>query len=225
MLALDLLRLTALMARTTGNPEIRVALIDGPVATQHAGLAGTQLRRIGGDAAATCRQADSIACLHGTFVAGILTGNRGSVAPAICPGCTLLVRPIFAELDSRRDGDRMPSAPAVDLAAAILDSVEAGASIVNLSLGVARASARDELLLQQALDRALGRGVIVTAAAGNQATLGSSVITRHPWVIPVVACDLRGRPLNESNLGSSIGKRGLRAPGDKITSLCSEGGL
>ena len=49
----------------------------------------------------------------------------------------------------------------------------------------------------------------MVAAAGNQGTLGSSAITRHPWVIPVVACDLRGRPMNESNLGSSIGRRGL----------------
>ena len=67
------------------------------------------------------------------------------------------------------------------------------------------------------------RGVIVVAAAGNQGTLGSSAITRHPWVIPVVACDLRGRPTNESNLGSSIGRRGLGAPGDGITSLGAEG--
>ncbi len=65
--------------------------------------------------------------------------------------------------------------------------------------------------------------MIVVAAAGNQGTLGSSVITRHPWVIPVVACGLRGRPMNESNLGSSIGRRGLSAPGDGITSLGSEG--
>lgn len=31
--------------------------------------------------------------------------------------------------------------------------------------------------------------------------------------------------MNESNLGSSIGRRGLRAPGDSITSLGSEGQL
>lgn len=48
-------------------------------------------------------------------------------------------------------------------------------------------------------------------------------MTRHPWVIPVAACDLRGRPMEESNLGSSIGRLGLRAPGDKITSLGADG--
>jgi subtilisin family serine protease len=49
--------------------------------------------------------------------------------------------------------------------------------------------------------------------------LGSTVITRHPWVIPVVASDAKGMPLNLSNLGNSIGRRGLMAPGDRITGL------
>ena len=40
---------------------------------------------------------------------------------------------------------------------------------------------------------------------------------------PVVACDLKGRPIRESNLGRSIGRGGLRAPGDGITSLGARG--
>src|SRR5262249_20259911 len=77
--------------------------------------------------------------------------------------------------------------------------------------------------LGDALDHAARRGVIVGAAAGNQGTMGSTAITRHPWVIPVVACDVKGRPTKESNLGRSIGRGGLRAPGDGITSLGARG--
>jgi subtilisin family serine protease len=73
------------------------------------------------------------------------------------------------------------------------------------------------------LDLATQRRVIIVAAAGNQGALGSSPITRHPWVIPVAAYDLSGRPMTQSNLGQSIGRRGLGAPGDKITSLGAEG--
>jgi subtilisin family serine protease len=65
--------------------------------------------------------------------------------------------------------------------------------------------------------------VITVAAAGNQGTVGSSAITRHPWVIPVAACDTRGKPLSESNLGRSIGRRGLSAPGKNVTSLGTNG--
>src|SRR2546427_5475490 len=77
--------------------------------------------------------------------------------------------------------------------------------------------------LEEALDYAARRGIIVVAAAGNQGVVGSSAITRHPWVIPVVAYDLRGRPIQQSNLGGSIGRRGLGAPGDDVTSLGADG--
>ena len=144
--------------------------------------------------------------MHGTFVAGILSARRNSPAPAICPGCTLVIRPIFAEATSGRE--QMPSATQLELAKAIIDCIEAGARVVNLSLAVAQPSTKGEQALDDALNLAVRRGAIVVAAAGNQADLGSSAITRHPWVIAVAACDLRGRPVNESNLGGSIGRRG-----------------
>ncbi|MGH6846436.1 MAG: S8 family peptidase [Methylocella sp.] len=218
---LALVKLTALMERTSGSPEVKIGLIDGPVVTQHADLAGEHLHEIPGSNGGTCTQANSAACLHGTFVAGILSARRNSPAPAICPNCTLLIRPIFTEASYGREP--MPSATPQELAAAILACIGAGARVINLSLALAQPSTKGEQALEEAFDKALGRGVIVVAAAGNQGTLGSSAIIRHPWVIPVVACDLRGRPMNESNLGSSIGRRGLRAPGDSITSLGSEG--
>lgn len=218
---LDLVKLTALMERTSGSPEVKIGLIDGPVATQHPDLAVEYLREIPGNNGATCTQANSTACTHGTFVAGILSAKRNSPAPAICPNCTLLVRPIFAELTSGRE--HMPSATPKELAAAIIECIDAGARVINLSLALAQPSTKGEQSLEEALNQAVRRGVIVAAAAGNQGTLGSSAITRHPWVIPVVSCDLRGRPMNESNLGSSIGRRGLSAPGDAITSLGAKG--
>ena len=218
---LELVKLTALMERTSGVPDIKIGLIDGPVVTQRADLANEHFREIPGHNGATCTQANSMACLHGTFIAGILSAQRNSLAPAICPNCTLLIRPIFAETTFGRE--HMPSATPQELAAAILECLNAGARVINLSLALAQPSTKGEHALDEALSQALRRGVLIVAAAGNQGTLGSSVITRHPWVIPVVACDLRGRPINESNLGGSIGMRGLSAPGAGITSLGSEG--
>jgi hypothetical protein len=168
-----------------------------------------------------CVRKDSAACQHGTFVAGILSGKRGSPAPAICPDCTLLVRSVFSETEL---GDlEQPSAEPGELAAAILSCIEAGARLLNLSLALVQSSAQAKRTLVEALDHAARRGVIIVAAAGNQGTVGSTLITSHPWVIPVAACGLSGKPLNESNLGHSIGRHGLRAPGEQITSLGSEG--
>jgi subtilisin family serine protease len=221
LLPTELVKLTALMQRTSGSPEVRIGLIDGPVFTQHADLVQGQLMEIGGHNGASCTQTDSGACLHGTFVAGILAAKRTSSAPAICPNCTLLIRPIFSEPTFGRE--HMPSATPQELATAIFDCVNAGARVINLSLALAQPSTRGEQVLDEAFNQALKQGVLIVAAAGNQGTLGSSVITRHPWVIPAVACDLRGRPINESNLGNSIGTRGLSAPGENITSLGSGG--
>jgi subtilisin family serine protease len=208
-----------LMELTAGRSDVMMGLIDGPVAIGHPDLAGN-IREVPG-AGAACTQATSAACLHGTFVAGILCAKRGSYAPAICPSGTLLVRPVFTE--AVNGNLESPSAEPEDLAAALLACIGAGARVINLSLALMQSSAEARLALLQALDHAARRGVLIVAAAGNQGTVGSTVITAHPWVIPVGACDLRGKPLNESNLGHSIGRRGLLAPGEQITSLGSEG--
>jgi subtilisin family serine protease len=150
-----------------------------------------------------------------------LAARRNSPAPAICPNCTLLIRPIFNEATSGRQ--QLPSASPLTLASAIVECIGFGARIINLSVALAQTSTKSEQDLKEAVNEAVKSGVIVVAAAGNQGVLGSSAITRHPWVIPVVACDSNGQPVKESNLGSSIGRRGLRAPGEGITSLGATG--
>ena len=221
MTPLDLVKLTPLMNRTSGRHDVTIGLIDGPVAINHPELASQHIREIPGNGSGACTQANSMACLHGTFIAGILSAKRNSSAPAICPDCTLLIRPVFTE---RTVGNtQIPSATPQELAAAIIGCIEADARCINLSLALAQPSSKGERELEQVLDHATKRGVIIVAAAGNQGMLGSTAITRHPWVIPVVACDLRGRPMNGSNLGSSIGRRGLSAPGEAIISLGAVG--
>ena len=221
MSPLDLVRLAALMERSQGRPEIVVASVDGPVALNHPDLAGGSIRELPGKPRGACSLADSVACTHGTFVAGILSARRGSVAPAICPGCTLLLRPIFVE--SLNGKLQMPSASPEELAQAIIDCIEAGARVINLSAALVRPSPKGQSKLEEALNHAARRGVITVAAAGNQGMVGSSAITGHTWVIPVAACNIQGRPLSESNLGSSIGRRGLSAPGENVTSLGTNG--
>jgi subtilisin family serine protease len=221
MTPLDLVKLPQLMELTAGRSDIMVGLIDGPIVIHHSELARENIREVAPTAPGMCTKAASAACIHGTFVAGILCAKRGSVAPAICPSCTLLVRPVFSE--TAYSNAASPCAEPEELAAAIQECIEAGVRVINLSLAVMQPSARARIALAQVLDHAARKGVIIVAAAGNQGTIGSTVITAHPWVIPVAACDLSGKPLDQSNLGHSIGRHGLRAPGEQITSLGSEG--
>jgi subtilisin family serine protease len=117
----------------------------------------------------------------------------------------------------------MPSASPEELASAIIETVNAGARVLNLSSAMVDPSVKAVRAIEDALNFAAHRGVISVAAAGNQGTVGSSAITRHMWTIPVAACDLRGLPTDETNLGNSIGRRGLSAPSKGVTSLGTDG--
>ena len=217
---LELVNLRPLMDLTRGEPDIVIGLVDGPVADV-AQLAGGRTSRVSGATTMSCNDLSSASCIHGTFVASVLFAKRGSSAPAICPDCTLLLRPIFVE---SKDGSHRPTATTpVELANAIHDCVDAGARVINLSVGLSVPSSNGDRDLKQALDRAARRSTLVVAAAGNQGTIGSSVITRHPWTIPVAACDLHGRPVKESNIAQSVGCRGLLAPGERVLGIDSTG--
>lgn len=217
MLALDLARFHNLMRQTSGSPAIKIGLIDGPVRLTHPDLDTKQVVPLSGIAA--CQRANSAACLHGTFVAGILHARRGSAAPALCPGCQLLVRPIFAE----GDGAGLPSCEPEELALAMVDCINAGARLLNLSVGLIHASPNAVQLLEQALDLAARQGVLVVVASGNQGSIGASALARHAAVLPVAAANADGTIANLSNLGHSLGRRGLAAPGDNIESLAPVG--
>ena len=132
MAPLELVKLTELMERSRGRPEIKIGLVDGPVAMNHPGLTTESIRgRIpGGFAWPLCPSGHGTACgSMGRLLQGSYPAGEGSMAPAICPDCTLLVRPIFPEATA--EGAPLPDAtPHHDLAAAIVDCVEADANVV-----------------------------------------------------------------------------------------------
>ena len=101
----------------------------------------------------------------------------------------------------------------------------AGARVINLSVGLTEPGLGDNRALVGGLQEAAQCGVIAVAAAGNDGRMGGTAITRLPWVIPVVARSLSGAVLAPSNLGASIGRYGISAPGDAIVSLAAAGGF
>jgi subtilisin family serine protease len=208
--------LDRLMALTSGRSDIIIGLIDGPIAVDHPGLAG-RIRLMPGAARPA---ASPSATSHGTFVAGVLAGRRGGTAPSICPGCTLVSRPVFTD-DAHGDVRATPAA----LAAAIEDCLHAGATILNVSAALTPAAAAGSPALASALDRAARRGTLIVVAAGNDGIVGGTALTRHPWVVPVAACTTAGTPSTYSSFGIGIGRRGLSAPGDRITSLAPPDGV
>ena len=212
---LELVRLPPVMDLTAGSAELRLGLIDGPVEMSHPDLATENIHLVNVSPAAGIATPDNTSLIHGTFVAGILSSRRGSSAPAICPGCSLLIRPIFGE---SRKGGNLFTTPG-ELAAAIIDVVNAGARVVNLSVSLTRSSSATDREVRDALDYAARYGVITIAAVGNQGQINGSSVTRHPGVIPVVACNGQGAVTTYSNLAASAARTGLLAPGEDIISL------
>ena len=94
---------------------------------------------------------------HGTHVAGIAAatqGNTPSSMVGICPFCQIMAVKVLGE-----DGSG-----SLDVVAnGIIYATDNGARVINLSLGAAIGSTT----LQNAIDYAWNRGVLVVAAAGN----------------------------------------------------------
>jgi subtilisin family serine protease len=146
------------MRRTEGLPGVAIGLIDGPVMASHPDLAPASIRPVGGRTAA-CQCPAGQPCLHGTFIAGILAARRGGSAPAICPGCTLLVQPVFAECVTAA------GTTSAAVAQGIHDCIDAGARILNISSALSAPRLTPQPLLARALDRAARRAVLTIAAA------------------------------------------------------------
>src|ERR1700733_5842778 len=157
---LALVGLDLLMDKTMGRSGIVIGLLDGPVSIRHPAFAAQQFITTAGELSYNCDGHMNSACVHGTFIAGILVAARDSGAPAICPGCTLLVRPIFS-------GDSLTVFTSqAELASAIVECIDSGAKILNLSIGVPHTFILDNIELKDALDYAADRSVIVVAATG-----------------------------------------------------------
>jgi subtilisin family serine protease len=217
--------LQSLMHVSSGHQDVVIGIIDGPVDLDHPAFQTSNIKTIRDSQFDACKNASSIACSHGTFVAGILCAKRGLPAPAICPGCQVILNPIFREgKDNTSKKDVIfPSATAEELSDAIIETVDAGARIINLSLGLSTSSLTIYDRLQQAYDYSLQNGVIIVVAAGNQGHIGNISLINHQWPIPVAACNEDGKLDPISNFGSSIGNRGVMAPGFNIRSTYPTG--
>jgi subtilisin family serine protease len=203
---LELVALPPLMKHTRGRPGVPVGVIDGRI-TSDACLRSAAIEFVDSELDPASGQGDDDAAIHATSIATILVGAGCPEALGICPGVRLLNYPLFGR---RRAGE----VNAEHIAAAIVETVDAGARVLNLSFVVNVTDSWSELAIGEALDYAARSGAIIVAATSNQAQAGGAIITRHRAVVPVVAYELSGLPFQRSTLTRSVGLRGVGAPGE-----------
>lgn len=202
--------LEALWEETLGSPEVRIAVLDGPVDLAHPCFDGAKLRRL--ESLANDEPHVGPATQHGTHVVSLIFGQHGSAVRGIAPGCQGLIVPVF------RDGPGGSVAPCsqIDLARAITQAVGAGAHVINISGGELTPSDKPEPQLASALQLCLDEGVLVVAAAGNDSCACLQMPASAPSVLVVGAMDDGGNPLPFSNWGEVYQNKGLLAPGKNI---------
>lgn len=140
---------------------------------------------------------------HGTRIASLIAAAvDGEGMAGVAPDATIL--PVSA-LDPGGFGDSST------VAAGIIEAVDAGARVVNLSLG---GPDRDPVL-DAACRYARAQGAILVAAGGNSYAYGNEVQypAASPYVVAVAAVDSLGTPSAFSNTGSHID---LAAPGESV---------
>ena len=145
---------------------------------------------------------------HGTSVASIITGSEG-----IAPAAELFVVRLL-------DGEGLGNS--YHVAQGIVQAVDFGVQIINMSLGVYQ----DSPLLRQAVKYADDRGVIMVAAAGNDGYNRMPYPAAYPQVLAVTAVDAGGQHALFSNQSKEIdfaapGVGILTAKEDKGTTLFS----
>ncbi len=133
---------------------------------------------------------------HGTAVAALAAGAAGDAA-GVAPGANLL---------SIRVTDATGTSDIFTVARAIVAAVDAGAKIVNISLGGYSTNAT----LDAALGYATQRGALIVAAAGNDHAAQLAWPAADRRVISVGAIDAAEQQVSFSNSGAHLQ---LTAPG------------
>ena len=145
---------------------------------------------------------------HGTAVASLIAGVH-PLARGIAPAVDLI---------SVRVMDEGGLSDSYFVAAGLLAAMDAGAEIVNLSLGVQQ----DSPLLAEAIRMLLEQGIVVVASSGNSGQSEAKYPAAYPGVIGVGAVDASGERMAFSNLGSELG---MTAPGYGVNAAAPGGGF
>lgn len=193
---------------TAGKNQVTIAVVDSGVDYKHPDLKANLLKPY--NVANPAR--NPVRDLHGTHVAGIIgsTKDNGLGGYGVFPNAKILPVDVFNGSMGASD---------FTIAEGITYSVDQGADVINLSLGGFMPSS----VVEEAIQYAIDSGVVVVAAAGNEATDKYSYPAAYPGVISVGNINGSKSLSDSSNYGSSVD---VVAPGENIysTSYNAESG-
>lgn len=185
---------------TTGKSSVKIAILDTGVDQDHEDLAAKIVENQNFTTSSTVDDRYG----HGTHVAGIAaaaTNNATGVA-GVGYDCTIMNVKVLGDNGS---GDYSWIAYGITWAA------NNGANVINMSLG----GKDDSFVLQEAVDYAWSKGVVVVAASGNNGNSSRSYPAYYSNCIAVAATDSSDAKASFSNYGNWVD---VAAPGVNIYS-------
>jgi len=148
---------------------------------------------------------------HGTAIAALLVGRPGSQTPGLLPNARLVAVDAFY-----RDGGTADRTDVTSLVAAIEALAERGVRVMNMSL-----SGPANAMLQQAIEAAQAKGIVITAAAGHNGAGGDpSYPAAYPGVVAVTAVDQKLNVYRRATQGRYVD---LSAPGVNVWTASAQG--
>lgn len=206
-----------------GDPRVKVAILDTGVDTDHPELShaiesqadfvnldGLDTTNFIGDISGYDQAADDEVG-HGTHVAGIIAARGDQIAKGVAPACRIIA---VRTLATMKDGDELVGAGIIDnINVAIKWAVDAGANVINASLGIRHSGGG--LPHEEVIAYALARGVTVVAASGNDGSSEKYYPGALAGVIAVGAGDTEREVASFSSYGAEVS---LIAPGTAIIS-------
>jgi len=185
---------------------LRLGMIDSLVDTAHPALQKANIH-----SRAFASEGAVLPAFHGTAIASIFAG-RDTDYVGLAPSAELYAAAVFEQ-----DAARGEIASTVSLVRALDWLISSGVDVVNISL-----AGPPNRLLEKALSRAAGRGVLILAAAGNGGPMAKPMYpAAYSSVMAVTAVDSHGRVFRLANRGDYVD---LAAPGVGLLHARSGGG-
>jgi hypothetical protein len=177
-----------------------IGVIDTAVDTQHPSLNGQRLqvlRSVSGD-----RKPSGTG--HGTAVVALLIGKSGSDTPGLVPRAQVIAVDAFYRTPRGQD-----TMNAYDFAAALDALVARNVRVINLSF-----AGPPNLVIEEAITRATGRGVSIVASVGNDGPSSKPMFpAAYPNVVAVTAVNHQQHVFRRAVQGSHVT---VSAPGVDI---------
>jgi len=187
--------------RNDAGKGVKVAIIDTGVDTSHDSLSGIKITEI-----SLLNEDDSHGNLgHGTGIASVIAGQTEEFV-GIAPSTEILSVRV---LNGSGEGDSFT------VAKGIVEAVDQGADIINLSLGGMDSS----IVMDNAIEYAKLNNVLMVSAVGNEGVQGVSFPARHKDVVAVASVDAKSRVSTFSNYGDEVD---IAAPGVGVITAWEE---